>query len=696
MSGALDQLDAKVREKRAPAVDRPTRKSFEEFLREDAMVPVGGGHYAKFSFEGRELLLGVVRQIDKMLGSDGGEPLTDSIEALAGGAQFGKTTLELLLGAYLASQKFLNFGLYLPDNDLASTVIDTKFRPDVLDQIAWLARMTQVGKAVNNSGKSVNTKKACSMTDGTRRANFLVSGLQKPATTISLDIACRDEEDDIPAKNAKFVKGRLTNSKLRIQFIIGTQRVHARGMNKAWEDRSQGVALLGVESEAWQFEPSQEVDAIPEGFLNPEESFPGIVRHAVTGVPRRDDPKLTWAGDFRHDAAPNDTVSTHVPTNTYYLAHPETGEPLNRFRPVWFHRQPSQIAMRQTSHRISQLAIGAIGLAQLVGQFQLAVDDPDEMIVFRCDVLALPKSTAQAVTPQVIDRAQNVAPFEMRLTREAGRAAFAGLDMGDKCWLTVREVEAADRRRAIYAASISLADVARRVAALHATGLFDCLLVDQRPDAATSREIAMTLNGLATLTVWPAIPSAGNHDAFLSLPGGLTWNGRLGRWQGLRAAVVRFDKKKMGAGIEHGFDTFEEGGVTKFVPLISCNREETIDRAVRELLTPDEGVNEVVTNAQGAKAIRVLPSMLLPIGGQPIIKTLAAHLVAGSERERAEDGTLGDYKDKIENHLMLAAGYAALAEICGSAGQRFAPPMPVAVPRTGEAQTLKREREVLA
>lgn len=665
MNGALDKLDAKIREGRAPAVDRPQRASFEEFLREDAMVPAGGGSHARFSFVGREVLLYIVRLIDLVLGSHTGAPLSDSRVVIAGGAQFGKTVLELLLAAYCTAQRFLNFGLYLPDEQLAGTVIDTKFRPDIVDQIGWLAQMTQVGKAVNASGKQVNTKRAATMTDGVRRANFLVSGLQKPATTITLDIAARDEEDDIPPKNAKFVKGRLTSSQLRIQFVIGTQRVHGRGQNKAWEDASQGVVLLGAQSVAAGYEVASVVDEVPFGFLNPEESFPGVIRHAVTGAPRLDDPKLTWAGDFRRDDAPNDTVSTHRPTNTYYLADPETGEPLDRHRPVVLHRNPDRIEQRDWSIRISQLSIGAIGLPQLVGQFQLAVEDPDEMIVFRCDVLALPKSTAQAVTPQVIERAQSIDPYELRLTREPARVAVAGLDMGDKCWLYVREVEAADRKRCIYAASIPLADVARRVQALHATRLFDCLLVDQRPDASTSREIALALNGLADLAHWPEIPSRTNADAFLSLPGGLTWNGRMARWQGLKAAVVRFDKKKLGMGIEHAFDAFEEGGATKFVPLISCNREETIDRAVRELLTPDEGVNEVVSLEDGSKVVRVLPSMLLPSGEQPIIRTLARHLIAGSERERAEDGSLGDYKDQIENHLLLADGYSALAEILG-------------------------------
>lgn len=688
----ISRIDEKLQGEKRPAVDRPERKTFEEFLREDAMVPAGGGEYTKFSFEGREILLAIVKIIDRILGSETGEPLRDSLLALAGGAQFGKTTLELLLAAYVTSQRFLNFGLYMPDDDIAARVIDTKFRPDVIDNIPWLAKMTQCGKAVNASGKSVNSKKAAAITDGVRRANFLVSGLQKPATTFSLDVAARDEEDDIPVKNAKFVRGRLTASKFRIQFVLGTQRVHGRGQNKAWEDASQGVELLGIESEAWQYEPGTEVSEIPFGFLNPEEEFPGIVRHAVTGVPRRDDPKLTWAGDFRRDEDPTETVSIHKPRNVYYLAHPETGEPLSRLRPIILHRRPERIEQHQWSVRISQLGIGAISLTQIVNQFQLAVEDPDEMIVFRCDVLAMPKSTAQALTPAVITRAQTIDPFDLRLVREPERAAFAGLDMGDKCWLIVREVENPQTKRAIYTASIPAADVVRRIVQLDTQHLWDCLLLDQRPLVAESRDIALALNKLVGPdVVWPAVPSATNKDAFVSFSGGLTWNGMQSRWQNLRCAVVRFDRKKLGMGISHEFDQFEADGKTKFVPLVNCNREETIDRVVRELLTPSEGVNEVVGGQ-----LRINPGLLLPSGTLPIIKQLERHLIAGSERERGEDGTLGDYKDGIENHLLLADGYSALAELSGTMRRVGPVMMPQAIERESEVMELLRNREVVA
>lgn len=624
---ALSMLDEKLHG--SAVANRPTRASFEEFLREDARVPIGGGEYGRYSFEGREALLGIVRVLDEIIA----KKKKGANVGVAGGAQFGKTQLELNFAAYVTSQLFFNVGIFLPDVNLVAGVIDTKFRPDVVDQIPWYADMVKVGKAVNNSGKAVDRKGAFTVTDGRRRASGMAIGLQKVPTTFSLDVGQLDEVDDIPEKNAKYVRGRLTNSQLQLIIRIGTQRVHGRGQNKVWKDGSQGVVEFAG--------------------LNPEETFPGIVRHQLGALPSITDPKLTWAGDFRRDAQPDVVVSVHKPGHLYYLADPATGTPLDRHAPDWVHRRPERIEDFNWSFRISQLGIAAIGLDQIVAQFQLAVADPDEMIVFRCDVLALPQSTTQALTPHVIERAQAVDPFDLRLKPESGRPVFAGIDVGDKSYFFARERESAKLKRAIYVATISSGDLVARAQSLVDQLGVSCLFIDQRPEADLSRSLALALNGLNAIAKWPDDPDPAKSYVL----GGLSWNGDKGRWFGLRCAVVRFDKKQIGAGIEHGLDIFEEGGQTKFVPLIRCNRQDSIDRVVREFLTPAEGVSEYFDGRP-----RELPSMLLPRRNNKIVETLEAHLITGSEREKLADGTKGDYVDQCANHFLLADAYSALAE----------------------------------
>lgn len=666
----------------APAVETPRIASFKDFLLNHARVPIGGGQYGPYTFVGREALEEVVDKIDEILGNG---PVTDATVAhirqvlkdselvLAGGAQFGKTILEQNLAAYLTGVLFLNCGVYLPDDKLADSIVDAKFRPDVVDQIGWFAQMTLVGKSVNKSGRAVNTKGAFLVTDGKRKAVGMFRGLRKVPTTFSQDVVVRDEEDDIPRSMSKFLSGRMTASTLRFQIIVGTQRLHGAGQNKKWETGSQGVMLvgpLGAELGPEVILVGRTVDRVPAHFQNPEELWPAICRCAVTGTPRSDDPKLTFDGDFKHDGS-NEVAASYEPDGHYYLAHPETGEPLDRSKVLWHHRRPERLKLRKFSYRISQLGIPAIDLGQIVAHWTRAVGDNEEMISFCCDRLALPKSAAQALTPAILDRSRNVSPLDFGIIDESV-PRFGGLDMGDRCWMLIREKHeggpCGSHRRIVRADKIAAGDVVERACNLFDSQQLSALFIDERPLVNESRTIALRLNGLQGVE-FPRVDFS-SKDCYVTLPGGLTWDGRNQRWLNLRCAVVRFTKNKLGAGVEQTYVEFEEDGQKKVVPCIACNRFETIDRAVREFLTPAENVIEVVNGK-----VRQTPAMLLPrrLPGAPgILETLDAHLLAGSQREKEKSGELGDYLDAIENHLLLADGYSALAEtVVGISGKRL-------------------------
>jgi hypothetical protein len=667
-------------------VGRPDRKSFKEFLLNDARVPDGKGERVSYSFEGREALIAIVELADRIIK----EKLKDSTVSLAGGAQFGKTVMELNFLAYMTGQRFQNTILYLPDDDLVEGIVDTKFRPDVLDQIEWFAAMTQVGKALNKSGKAVNRKGAILVTDGKRTSSGMIRGLGKVPTSFSADAAAMDEVDDIKPKMAKFVKGRMTASDLRFTFQIGTQRVAGRGMNKAWKEGSQGVVFLECRCGKRH---------------NPEESFPGIIRCAVGAnqVASRNDPKLTWTGDFRRDGS-EDVVAVHDPTHFYYLACPECGTPLNRRQPVWEHRRPEQMRLRNWSFRISQLSIDAIDLSQIVAHWAKAVVDPEEMVVFRCDRLGLPESTSQKLSPEILSRARTTEIYDMAPKVRPGCTAFAGLDTGRRCWFFAREVERPDVKRVLHAEQIALGNVVERTFNLYHLLGIQVLFIDQAPATDEARTLALKLNGLENITDWPKPPKG--KDEWLTLPAGpfdsepLQWDGTNQRWLNLRCAVVSFTKKKLGAGIAHSFDVFEKGPYTVFVPLIECNRFETIDRVVREFLTPKENVSDVVFPAQGAPYIRNEPAMRLPrkvTGSSAVLELLDTHLLVGSEREDEDDGTQGDYVDGCENHFLLADGYSGLAETIGGRPNLVSPGRFHVFDRNrvSKVMTRRKERSVL-
>ena len=695
MSTIAEKLSARFAR---PAVPAPRVHSFRQFLREVARVRVASGPrtgtYVPYTFQGRAALEQVVDCIDHILGSDTGQPLTDARLALAGGAQFGKTTLELNLAAYAASLRFLNPIVFLPDDKLADEIVDAKFRPDVLDQIPWLAHMTRVGRALNQSGKAVNTKGAFLVTDGRRRAVGMFRGLQKPPTTFTADLVIEDEKDDIKRANSKFVSGRLTASALRFHLEVGTQRIHGAGQNLVWKNGSQGVVLL-ASARTWASEAAtiarlthtahghRYVEQVPPGFINPEEAWPQICRCAVTGTPRPDDPILGLEGDFRPVATPTPNSKPSTPNSAasrpasivvfdpgahYYYAHPDTGEPLDCERPLWQHRAPEQLAQRRFSFRVAQIGTPAIDLAQIVSHWTRAVADHEEMITFRCDRQALPKSAAQSLTPEILARSR--AAGGHRLGELApGAPRFAGLDMGDRCWYFCRETATPGNKRLVNAAQLALGDVVARVLSLCAADGVSTLLIDERPAVGEARTLALALNGLADLATWPTIDWR-SRDAFVALPGGLTWDGRHQRWLGLRCALVRFTKSQLGAGIEQGGVEFLENGVTKFVPIVACNRFETIDRVIRELLTPDENVVEILRDHTGQGTLRTEPAFRFPARtatSPAILEAVEAHFLAGSQRQKDDrTGELGDYLDGIDNHFLFAAGYSALAETLGA------------------------------
>lgn len=636
MTNALDRIDSRLDATPERAV--PKIGSLKEFLLEHARVKLQGGEYGPYTFEGREAFEEIIDTFDLVLGSHTGTIIPDAELDICGGAQIGKTIFELNFGAYATAVLFRNWGLYLPDDDIVEGVVDSKLRPDVIEQIEWLGPLMTVGKGENERGKTVNRKGAFRVYDGLRKAFGMIRGMGKIPTTFSMDIVMEDEKDDIPDKRSKFLTGRLSASDLRLRSSIGTQRVHGRGQQKRWAEGSRGVMMF----------------ATPGGEINLEENWPQVCRMALAGTPRTDDPQLTLTADFKDADGNRYAPDASLP---YYLADPETGAPINRRAPRWEHRQASKMKAHRYSWRLQQLGLDAMDLRQIVSRWITAVADPESMVVFCCDVLGLPRSTSQPLTPEVIERAKGV--HDLSLIKEPGKPVYAGLDTGDRCWFVGRKVESLQERRITWAEQIPLGDVVSRTVKLCDLMQVDCLLIDARPHAQQARQICWTLHGLDDFA-WPRVDDP--EKAKIKL-GDLTWDGDRSEWLGLRAAVVEFSRKP-GQGIVHRLGQHQEGGVTRFYPIIQASRYDSIDRVVAEFLTPKENVIRVVDGE-----LLEMPLIRLPrnaAGAPPIIAEMERHFQVGSERDEK-----GEYVDQCENHLLLANAYSALAEQIG--GSQHAP-----------------------
>lgn len=640
MSGIISKLSQRLGE--PTKGNAPKVSSFREFLENHARVKTPGGEYVPYSLKGREALIPIVETFDLVLGSHTGKPLPDSTIDICGGAQFGKTILALNFGIYLTACHFRNWGYYLPDDDLVEGIVDAKLRPDVIEQIDWLGPLMSVGKMDDKRGRSVNRKGAFQVSDGKRKAQGMIRGMGKIPTSFSMDAVMEDEKDDIPAKRSKYLTGRMTASDLRLRSSIGTQRMHSAGQQKQWEDGSQGVYVFQLANDKQ---------------INLEENWPQVCRLAVDGAPRPTDPKLTTAGEFRDEAG---NSWAYEPGANYYFACPDTGEVIDRSAPILTHLKPERIKLRRWSFRISQFCIAAMPINQFVSRWQDAIKDPEMMTVFRCDVMALPSNTEQAINPEVILRARTVEePFDLSLA-PAAAPRFAGMDTGNRCWFVARDVFGEDRKRIAWAEQVPLSQmVARAEVLFHKLGI-TCLSIDANPAVDEARTLCYKLNGLEGIDWLPYNGKA--PEARLQFPGGLVWDGANKRWEGLRCFVVEFAVKQ-GGGIIHKLGIDPQGGFNRFYPVIQCNRFESINRVVNEFLTPAENVIRVVDGNLLEEPVMRLPRR--EVGSPPIIETLDAHLITGSKRAAKNGGEAMDYVDGCENHLLLANAYSGLSEMIG-------------------------------
>lgn len=656
--GAMDLLAGRMQSAATASV--PVVTSFMQFLTEHARVKTPGGEYVQYSLSGREALVPIIETFDLVLGSHTGKPLADATIDICGGAQFGKTILALNFGVYVTAVLSMNWGYYLPDDDLVEGIVDTKLRPDVIEQIEWLGPLMQVGKLADKRGRSVNRKGAFQVSNGRKKAQGMIRGMGKIPTSFSMDAVMEDEKDDIPAKRSKYLTGRMTASNLRLRSSIGTQRMHAGGQQKQWEDGSQGVFVFEI-SRKEKNSQGQDVPAT----INLEENWPGVCRLAVDGEPRGTDPKLTTAGEFRDEMG---NAWAYEPGAPYYFADPETGAVIDRSKPILKHLKPERIKLRKWSFRISQFAIGAMPINQFVSRWQDAIKDPEMMTVFRCDVMALPSNTEQAINPEVILRARTVdEPYDLTLA-PVTVPRFAGMDTGNRCWFVSRDVFDEGRKRIGWAEQVPLSQmVARAEVLFHKLGI-SCLAIDANPAVDEARTLCYRLNGLDKID-WRVFNNR-PAEARLSFPGGLVWDGARRRWENLRCFVVEFAVKP-GGGIVHKLGIAPQGGYNQFYPVIQCNRFESINRVVNEFLTPAENVIRVVDGKLLEEPVMRLPRR--EAGSPPIVETLDGHLITGSKRAAKDGGEALDYVDGCENHLLLADAYSGLAEMIGGHAVQRAP-----------------------
>lgn len=693
MTDVLSTLAGKLDAAAKPAIAAPpAHTTLYHWLHEYAQVRVGNA-YRPYSTSGREPLYATILTIDHVLGNDvsyADEPtrlaILDTTQYgrvikgaqidVCGGAQFGKTILALLLKTYLGTVKFYGCMYCLPDDDLVQGIIDTKERPDVIDQIPYVSSMLVQGKDLTPSGKAVNRKGAMLYTDGQKTAISMMRGLGKFPTTFTCDCVIIDERDDVKEIYADYLPGRMTTSDLQLTLNIGTQRWAGAGQNALFEEGSRHVGHLHC--------PGCARDIVPE------ESWPEIVRLSVTGRGSPADPKMNDAGSFTGQGG--ETVA-YNPKYSYYFGCPHCGAALDRTQVRYAARAPESITLRRWSIRVSQMACSGLPVDSFVHDWcTAAVKKKAKRAAFACDRLAIPQATDQELSPAILNRAETLEPYGLDVS-PIWSHCHIGIDTGDQCYLTARSTGPDRYDRIVRAEQCADSDCEARAVALFSLLEADCVFIDAGPLRDLSRRLALRLNGtdlipIATIPEW--------EHSLIRYPSGVEWDGRAGIWRNLRCAPVEFTGKP-GSGIQQQARLTPDN--LHIYPVISCNRDEAIQALIDDFKTSHDGVAEI-DPATGK--LRDWPRLLVPSrekDSSGAAETLRKHILAGSKKAPDANGRESHYVDGIANHYLLSAVYGRLAKMYHNAGTvRPEPLAPRSFTHNRRAQTLagRRNREVLA
>jgi hypothetical protein len=333
----------------------------------------------------------------------------------------------------------------------------------------------------------------------------------------------------------------------------------------------------------------------------------------------------------------------------------DCGAELDRTTIRYAARAPERIAARHWSIRVAQLSCSALSPAMFAADWcTQAVKKANKRTAFNCDRLAIPKSTGQQLSPAILARAATTAPYAMALAPSETPHRFGGLDTGDQCYFACRDADG-ERRRLLWCENMADSETRARAVALFHTLKLDCLFVDAGPLRDLARDLALALNGLDVLDISTV---EGWEKKRIQFPGGVAWNGERGVWENLRCAPVEFSGKP-GSGIQQQARRTPDN--RHIYPVISCNRDEAIQGVIDDLLTAEDGFAQV--DASGN--LRTVPAFLLPASeGEHVaaLETFRKHLLAGSRKERDNNGKDEHFVDGIPNHYLLATTYARVAE----------------------------------
>jgi hypothetical protein len=420
-------IDRPKKRGREAAAKKPSR-SLERFLEEEINTDTG-----LFSFKGHEPLLYIVRLIERLII----DRVCDARVAIAKAEQIGFSTLAIGVALWCVAELAYNVGYFFPDDKLASEFGAARFNPTIERSLFLAGRMKDAG---------VDRGVLKELGDG---KYLYLKGLNtlKGAIANPQDMQLLDEFDRIPAKVAKWTKGRMTHSPLRLQVQFSAVYGDGAGIQKRFEEGSQRRWLI-------------KCTACGRTDICLEESFPECMR-AFNG---------RWVYVCPEEGCKRklDIVGN--------------GE--------WIATYPEREKEGKYSFRISALSMGAIDPNLVMKDYLEAVEsgDPDEMAIFDRSKRAIPNAGAmQPITDVELRRMER--DYVLKLAGTS-HPIFFGVDAGNACWFYAEEWLPEGRPRMVWAEKMNSDKWVERTTELIAKLKPRFGVIDKKPLLTDSRKLA--------------------------------------------------------------------------------------------------------------------------------------------------------------------------------------------------------------
>jgi len=411
---------------RAAAASRKPRRSLERFLQEEIHTDSG-----IFSFKGHEPLLFVVRLIEHLILNQ----VCDARVAVVKAEQIGFSTLAIGVALWAVAELGYNVGYFFPDDKMASEFGAARFNPTIERSLFLAGRMKDAG---------VDRGVLKELGDG---KYLYLKGLAtlKGAIANPQDLQLLDEFDKIAANVARWTKGRMTHSKLRLAIRFSAPYADGAGIHKSFDDGSQRRFLVKCVS-------------CGRADICLEESFPDCMK-VFNGTWVRVCPACHKKLDI---VANGEWVATH----------------------------PQREKDGQYSFRISALSMSAIDANLIMKDYLGAVEsgDPDEMAIFDRSKRAFPNAGAMQPIGDVELRKME-RDYVLKLDRTS-HPIFFGVDAGNACWFWAEEFLPDGTRRLVWAEKMNSDSWVERTTQLIKKLQPRFGVIDKKPLLTDSRKLA--------------------------------------------------------------------------------------------------------------------------------------------------------------------------------------------------------------